>query len=466
MRAWASLVVASLVMAGCTGDDPAAGREEGGAEGTDPIGTPIVAEHDHNDVSLHTSSHGLAQVAWSTLGVELGRNGFANFVLHEDDDEKLAFVAVDGDTDGGFVIADVSDPGAIQVLGRYWISGSGMQEVRVTPDGDTALLNVQEIPAAPGVGSVGAPDCTVCLHVVDVSERSAPRLMQVMPVELLGTHNMHIEAYDEGLHVFYVGQPLNLPFPDPGNHVWIARLLETPDGPRLVPVSSLDQNDPQREGRSFPHDVLVQDHPSGRKVAYVSHWDGGLVLFDVTDPLLPQKLAVLDDPAPGGPLAVHWAMQEAAPRDDGRVVAWSAPEIGVLEDGTGFIRTYDVTDPAAPAQLGVWTIPGDAWIPGQYILSPHTAVPGPDGRVAVAHYHAGVWVLDGSDPAAPEALAYYLPHGDEEDPYDGPLWWKKPNFDPEGYGPNTYMARWDPDAPQRLWVTDRGTGLYLLELTV
>lgn len=445
-----------VLIAGCAATAPV-------ADEAPSIGEPIVTEHDHNDVRLHTGSHGLRQLAWSTLGIRLGDNGFANFVLHQDDEERLAFVAVDGDTEGGFVIADVSEPQAIQVLGRYWITGNSIQEVRVTPDGRYALMNVQ---ALPGAGSAAALACTVCMHLVDVSDRSEPRLVQVLPVELLGTHNMHIEAYNDGLYVFYVGQPLYLPYPDPGNHVWIARLEATPAGAALVPVSSLDHNGPDqatREGRSFPHDVLVHDHPDG-KVAYVSHWDGGLVLFDVSDPLRPQRLAVLDDPAPSSALAIHWAMQEALPRDDGRLVAWSAPEIGVLADGTGHVRAYDVSDRSAPEQIGAWTLPGDAWIPGQYILSPHTAVPDEQERVAVAHYHAGVWILDGSDPTDPQAIAYYQPHGDEEDPYEGPVWWKKPNFDPAGYGPNVYMVRWDPDHPDRLWVTDRGTGLYLLEL--
>jgi hypothetical protein len=108
-------------------------------------------------------------------------------------------------------------------------------------------------------------------------------------------------------------------------------------------------------------------------------------------------------------------------------------------------------------------LPGQVWIPGAYIFSGHITIPDMDrGLLAVSHYHAGVWVLDISDPEDPRHLAYYLPHTDPADPYLGPVWWKKPNFDPAGFMPNVYQARWHDDL---LWVSERGSGLYVLEYT-
>ncbi|MGB0651986.1 MAG: LVIVD repeat-containing protein [Thermoplasmatota archaeon] len=482
-RPFALLATAGLVallLAGCLADNQ---DQAGGlAPGDDPvaaamaaIGEPIVTFHDHNDPHLHTASHNLDLLSWNTLDVSLGDNGFANFVLWQSDDgaEDLAFVAVDGDAAGGFVIADIADPDAVSVLGRYWVDGNSIQEVRVTPDGQTAFMNVQDIPDPNAwTDGDGPRDCTVCIHVVDVSDRAAPQLLQILPVELLGTHNFHVEEVDDDVFLYYVGQPLYLPYPDPGNHVYISQLVDTPLGPRLVPVGSFDHNEVQKEGRSFPHDVLVQEHPvTGQRVAYVSHWDGGVVTFDVTDPLLPVKMGVNAEMAPSDALAIHWVMQEETARDDedrplGRVIAWSAPEIGGLETGSGLIRAYDATDPGALVQIGTWELPGDVTIEGAYTMSPHTAIPNQDNTLlAVGHYHAGVWILDITDPTQPRHVAFYQPHGDPAAPYDGPLWWKKPNFDPEGYGPNVYQARWDPDEPTLLWVTDRGTGLYAFEYT-
>ena len=294
--------------------------------------------------------------------------------------------------------------------------------------------------------------------------------MGVTPVELLGTHNLHVEDHDGTLYVHYVSQPLAAVGPlDPGNHVWVGRFVELPGGiAQVVPVSQYEHDRSNDVGRTFPHDVMVQDHPlTGQKISYVSHWNGGHVAFDVTDPLLPVELDSLAEAAPSDALAVHWIWQEEWVRDDGRVIAWSAPEIGSLESGTGVIRALDVSDPSDMAQVGTWQLPGDLSILGRYILSPHTIfVDQETGLAAVSHYHAGVWILDVSDPGQPRHLGYYQPHGDPADPYDGPLWWKKPNFSPDGYGPNVYQVRWDDRGDQTiLWVSDRGTGLYALEYT-
>ncbi len=436
------------------------------------IGEPIVMDHDHNNAFEHQGKHNIAQAGYSDLGVTIGDNGFANFVIHDDDDETLAFVAIDGDSTGGFAIVDIADPANMTVLGKYWIQGNSIQEVRVTPDGDFAVMNVQALPGAATPGRLadgeGAKDCTVCIHVVDVRDRSDPVFVSAMPVELLGTHNFDFAVIGGQLYLFYVGQPLYNPYPDPGNHVYIARFERTAAGAYLVPVSDFAYNpvDPvpgQRADRIFPHDVLVQDHPDGRKLAYVSSWDGGAAIFDVSDPLQPTFLAIEQTRAPSDALAIHWIMQEQTARADGKVYAWSAPEIGVLTTGSGVIRAYDVTDPQKPMQVGTWGLPGNVTIEGGYRMSPHTAVPDmATGLLAVSHYHAGMWLLDITDPTEPKHVAYYLPTGPEEAPISGPYWWKKPNFSPDGYGPNVYMTRFHDGM---IWMTDRGTGLYALEYT-
>lgn len=429
------------------------------------IGTPVAMEHDHTDASLHRGAHNLEQVAWSPLGVELGGHGFANFVLLERDGRTLAFVAVDGDADGGFAVADVTDPAHIQVLGQYRAPGSGFQEVRVTPDGRWAFQNVQEIPGAPS--GMGGPlsACSACIHVVDLADLAAPRLSSVFPVELLGTHNMDVVEADGATYLFYVGQPLDSDNTPAGNKVGVARLVVAPTGTdaALVPAGEFRHPAILDDGRSFPHDVLVQRHPDGRLVGYVSHWDGGLVTFDATNPVAPVPLGVNREQEPSGALAIHWTVQEPRARADGRTIVWSAPEIGSLATDTGVVRAYDGSDPAALRQLGTWALPGNLSIEGQFLLSPHTVAPDMDtGLVAVAHYHAGVWVLDGTDPASPRSLGYAFPVGAAAEPYAGPIWWKKPNFDPDGFLPNVFQVRWHAGL---LWVTERGTGLYAYRYT-
>lgn len=470
MKPWIVVLVLLLpVFAGCTGDELIPGpapttRSVAASRGSieqvaASLGTPIEVEHDHREVAVHVGGRHLELVSWNALGIQLGVNGFANFVFHRTASEDLVLIAVDGDDTGGFVIADISDPKNVKPLGRYMIGGNNVQEVRVVPGGEFAIMNVQ---AAPN------PDyhpCTVCMHVVDIRDRTAPSFSSVFPVDLLGTHNMDVVEIDGEVYVFYVGQPLtNHP---PGNYVGIARFAEAGDGAYLVKVAEYRFEEAAVEpGRSFPHDVLVQQHPITKQwLAYISHWESGAVIVDVSNPLVPTQLSVHDDPAPSEVSNIHWIMQEPRPRGGSQVIAWSAPEIGQLDSGSGIIRAYDVSDPDVIEQIGFWELPGDVTIPDRYIFSPHTAIPDMErGLLAVAHYHAGVWLLDITDPTDPLPVAYYFPVGNETEPYDGAIWWKKPNFSPDGYLPNAYMARWhEPDG--LLWVSERGTGLYALNYT-
>lgn len=461
------LVVASGLAAGCLDEQTEAPPA---VEGVDldaiaaAIGTPIVVDHDHNEVAEHTGSLNLEFVAWSSFGMPLGERGFANFVFYEDDDEDLVFIASDGDARAGFIIADVSDPRNIQKLGEYEVVGNNVQEVRVFPGGRYALMNIQATPILPdqAVDGPQGGDCTVCIQVIDVQDRANPTFESELPVDLLGSHNMDIVEMDGTVYVFYVGQPLTN---DPaGNYVGIAQLVETPAGATLVKVSEFRHDALQDPGRSFPHDIIVRQHPlTDQWIAWVSHWDGGAITFDVTDPLRPQELDIVADAAPSDVLSIHWYAPEAGARMDGRVIAWSAPEIGNLDTGSGIVRAYDASDPADVKQIGTWDLPGDVTIPDAYVLSPHIVQDDmPRGLAAVSHYHAGVWILDITDPAQPRHVAYYTPHGDPAAPYEGPLWWKKPNFNPDGYFPNVYQARWHDDL---LWVSERGSGLYVLEYT-
>lgn len=469
-------------LAGCLTSEGADGLTGSVRGAMNAIGEPIELAHDHNDHRLHTGSHNVDFLSWSNLGITLGDNGFANFVLWQDGNERLAFVAIDGDNDGGFVIVDVNDPAAPEVLGSYMVPGNSFQEVRVTPDGRYAVLNIQDLPASVGVPPVDSEEvqgrlshegdyCPVCIHVVDVTDRSSPELSSLTPVELLGTHNMDFQEQDGQLYLYYVGQPLSYTpgngASTAGNHVYIARFEEEGGRAGLVPVGDFRHDTSNDQGdRSFPHDVIVSTHPgTGQDIAYVSHWDGGAITFDVTDPMNPVELGVEASYSPSDALAIHWFDQEPEARDNGRVYAWSAPEIGSLGTGTGVIRGYDITDPGDFHQVGSWELPGDDLvIENRFILSPHTAIVDPETQIlAVAHYHAGIWLLDVSDPADPRHVGYYLPHGDHDEPWQGPVWWKKPNFSPDGYGPNAYMARWDDRGDETiLWVTDRGTGLYAL----
>src|SRR5690348_5970330 len=89
----------------------------------------------------------------------------------------------------------------------------------------------------------------------------------------------------------------------------------------------------------------------------------------------------------------------------GKVVLVGEPELGSGPD-SGYITFWDATDPARPTYLSRWAIPGNYTALGG--INPHY-FDLRDGRIALAHYHAGWWVVDVHDAANlahPRTVAY------------------------------------------------------------
>jgi hypothetical protein len=120
----------------------------------------------------------------------------------------------------------------------------------------------------------------------------------------------------------------------------------------------------------------------------------------------------------------------------GRHVTVAEPEISGQPD-SGYLTFFDTTDPAHPAYISSWKIPGD---------SPSSATGGPHyfdaahGRVALSHYAGGFWVVDVHDEANllhPRTTAYARPLSGAGNGLPGPLaglgggsafdaWWADP----------------------------------------
>ena len=87
-----------------------------------------------------------------------------------------------------------------------------------------------------------------------------------------------------------------------------------------------------------------------------------------------------------------------------RHVTVCEPEIGGAPD-TGYLTFLDTTDPAKPAYISSWVLPGNLTGDGLR-FSPHYFDVSADGRVALASYHAGVWVIDASRVERPASVAF------------------------------------------------------------
>jgi hypothetical protein len=120
-----------------------------------------------------------------------------------------------------------------------------------------------------------------------------------------------------------------------------------------------------------------------------------MVILDVTDPANPRHVSTYHDFGPATYGDVHMVRQFPQ-LIDGKDVAMIEPEVGGAKD-TGYLTFVDVSNPAQPTYLSSWILPGNLTSQGLR-FSPHYF----DldlGRVSLASYHAGVWVIDVHDHA-------------------------------------------------------------------
>jgi hypothetical protein len=136
-----------------------------------------------------------------------------------------------------------------------------------------------------------------------------------------------------------------------------------------------------------PHDMsLVWDELLEAPVLYVANGFEGWMAWDVSDPAAPTQLGVMlnIDPAPVS--YTHSAMGTIL---DGRRLVVTIAEVGI-----NMMKVYDATNFAAPILLGVWwaekTEPGYAEHNIQIV----------NGTLYMAHYAQGVFVFDLHDVGA------------------------------------------------------------------
>jgi hypothetical protein len=153
-----------------------------------------------------------------------------------------------------------------------------------------------------------------------------------------------------------------------------------------------------------PHDVWVENN-----IAYLSHWDAGLILLDVSDPSNPQFISqTLYEPTEEGNTHV------AVPARGGNLVVVGDED---FEPGPwGFIRIFDSQDKTAPVEISTYATDNALNAPppsGDYTA--HNVIV--RGNTAyISWYSDGIQVLDISQPAAPRNIGSFVPPA-VEDPF-------------------------------------------------
>jgi hypothetical protein len=161
--------------------------------------------------------------------------------------------------------------------------------------------------------------------------------------------------------------------------------------------------------QSFLHSVTLS--PDAR-TAYLSYWDLGVIILDVSEPASPRWLGRFAEPATaeGNAHSVSLAQEGrlALVADETTAPPW------------GRLRLVDVLDPANPVQVGSFDTPDSAaGTPGDYyaysIHNPLADDRDPN-RGYLAWYADGVRLVDVSDGSRPVELSRWVP------PSDGMIW--------------------------------------------
>ena len=333
--------------------------------------------------------------------------------------------------------------------------GAAWMDAKLSDDGQYAFVSQQPFPAvfleagdgATTDGHSADPDAKGAL-VVDISDPGNPEIVAKGEGQSeTGPHNAWYHQIGGGEYVFT----------NAGDVYEFDRSTET-----LRPVSFWDLGG---------HDLVVQDDPRhGIPIMYYSDWNGGLRLFDVSDPtvgdITDQELGVFEMdrahfsvPTPtllhGKRLAV--AGQENPSSDDGANVeggqsgflylvdcdpiddVLAGEEAGPVHLGTASDTVPTDQQAAADTELDRWTLFesletewGD--VPGfqheqeraedpdddfeqydgfpDYNLSPHNFDINVDGKIAVGHYHAGTRFVDITRDLELESDGYHREYRD------------------------------------------------------
>jgi hypothetical protein len=157
--------------------------------------------------------------------------------------------------------------------------------------------------------------------------------------------------------------------------------------------------------QAFLHSVALS--PDGR-TAYLSYWDLGMIVLDVSEPNAPRWLGRFAEPS-------------AAEGNTHSVALVHAGRLALVGDETfgppwGRLRLVDVQDPSNPVQVGLFeTADSAAGTPGeQYAYTIHNPLADDrdQNRAYLAWYADGVRVLDVADASRPIEVASWIPAHD------------------------------------------------------
>ncbi|MGB1586779.1 MAG: LVIVD repeat-containing protein [Thermoplasmatota archaeon] len=353
-------------------------------------------------------------------GIDLGgeeADGCGDY-LAVDQGSVIRIVQMGFDVDGSVLLSEISS-----------IAGNGPKDVKWSDDcnylvtgNDAQLAQTPLDPVVTMVQSGG-------MDVYNVEDKGMPQHVGYFPVgPVRGPHMVFYLQQDDGTELIF-GANADVSIQrfdrDAGTLTELARY--TPN-----PVTEVNR-DPQvidAYYQLYTHDMFAMEDPvTDQTLLYTASWDAGVHIVDVTDPSNPVQLGLWNDFGESETGNLHTVATEWI--GDRRITVGSV-EVGFeIVGGTPYftgtersvLYVWDTTDPANIQLLSVWENPmgigpGQAGLAAPVVtqdevMSTHN-LQLEQGRIYMAHYGLGVWVLDVSTPekqAAPQIVAVDLDAG-------------------------------------------------------
>ncbi len=400
MRTWTLTgLLALTALSGCLGDGAEDTDDLAGAAAIAPVLEDALTAWHAGNVSANVDVLG----QWGEGGgEEIDAWGDYLFV---DRGSTVHIVHRTVEADGGVTLDTVSD---IAVPAK---------DVKVSDDGDWLFVGNDDPGSMAPVG--GTPARAGGFYVYDIRDKAEPVQTSYLPVgPTRGPHMVFYHQQPDGTELVFGANgdiSINRFDRDSGTLTELARYA-----PDYVTDVNRDPEVIDAYYQVYAHDMFVMEDPvDDRTLMYVSNWDAGLRVVDVTDPAAPVELGGWNDYPEGHTGNLHTAA--TAWVDDRRITVGSA-EVGfAVVGGTHYVQgtepsivyVWDTTDPAAIELLGTWENPdrapaGRDQVPDEEISSTHN-LQVEDGKVYLAHYALGIFVLDISTPeaqAAPSVLGF------------------------------------------------------------